>query len=61
MAVARFRVVSLSAPVVDTLIVTIIMRTSGFFHRYAAGAFVVAVAVGERCSSVGDQRRAGPA
>jgi len=46
MAVARFRVVSLSAPAVGTLIVTIIMRTSRFFHRYAAGAFVVAVAVG---------------
>jgi Bacterial Ig-like domain (group 3) len=46
MAVARFRVVSLSAPTVGTLIGTIIMRASRFFHRYAAGAFVVAVAVG---------------
>ncbi|MGH3801703.1 MAG: Ig-like domain-containing protein, partial [Pseudonocardiaceae bacterium] len=30
---------------VGALIVTIIMRTSRFFHRYAAGAFMIAVAV----------------
>ncbi len=45
MAVARFQVVSLSAPAVGALIVTITMRTSRFFHRHAVRAFVVAVAV----------------